>query len=77
MQAIGAAVDNIHSLEENLAPLLIDLGRVHGESVMFDARYFKLFKVSFSETRQRVRRNSEKSVVFLPRRQLMANYTAA
>ena len=45
MQAIGAAVDNIHSLDENLSPLLIELGRVHGESVMFDAKYFKLFKV--------------------------------
>ena len=46
MQAIGAAVDNINSLETNMAPLLIDLGRVHGRSGMFDPKYFELFKVS-------------------------------
>ena len=45
MQAIGAAVDNINALDEKLAPLLVELGHVHGESAMFDARYFKLFKV--------------------------------
>ena len=45
MQAIGAAVDNIHSLDEKLAPLLVELGHVHGESALFDAKYFKLFKV--------------------------------
>ena len=49
MQAIGSAVDNIHSLDENLAPLLVELGRVHGESAMFDASYFKLFKVTQSQ----------------------------
>ena len=46
MQAIGAAVDNIHSLDENLAPLLIDLGKAHSTSGMFDPSYFELFKVS-------------------------------
>ena len=48
MQAIGAAVDNIHSLDEKLAPLLVELGHVHGESALFDAKYFKLFKVPIS-----------------------------
>ena len=45
MQAIGAAVDIIHSLGEKLAPLLVELGHVHGKSALFDAKYFKLFKV--------------------------------
>ena len=46
MQAIGAAVDNIHSLDQNLAPLLIDLGKAHAGSGMFDPSYFELFKVN-------------------------------
>ena len=46
MQAIGEAVDNIHSLDENLTPLLIDLGKAHSTSGMFDPSYFELFKVS-------------------------------
>ena len=50
MQAIGAAVDNIYALDEKLAPLLVELGHVHGESAMFDARYFKLFKVWYKFT---------------------------
>ena len=50
MQAIGAAVDNINALDEKLAPLLVELGHVHGESAMFDARYFKLFKVRYKLT---------------------------
>ena len=54
MQAIGAAVDNIHSLDENLAPLLIDLGKAHSTSGMFDPSYFELFKVSCLNERNKL-----------------------
>ena len=58
MQAIGAAVDNIHSLDENLAPLLIDLDKAHSTSGMFDPSYFELFKVSCLNGRNILLRSS-------------------
>ena len=64
MQAIGAAVDNIHSLDENLAPLLIDLGKAHSTSGMFDPSYFELFKVSCLSLKKKTK--PENGLHFLP-----------
>ena len=42
MQAVGATVDNMDTLDR-LSPLLYDLGHQHCKIIGFDADYFDLF----------------------------------
>ncbi|XP_070567773.1 neuroglobin-1-like [Ptychodera flava] len=43
MQSVGAAVDNLDSLETSLAPLLLKLGRSHTNFSGFKPDYFDIF----------------------------------
>jgi len=43
MQAVGAAVDNIHDLEESMAPLLFRLGQQHIHYEGFKVEFFDIF----------------------------------
>ena len=43
MQAVGATVDNLHKLEEAMAPLLFGLGQQHINFTGFDVNYFDIF----------------------------------
>lgn len=43
MQAVGAAVDNIHDLDEAMAPLLFKLGTQHIHYEGFKVEYFDIF----------------------------------
>ncbi len=44
MQAVGAVVDNIDTLDQSLAPLLIDLGKQHIHFKGFKPDYFNAFE---------------------------------
>lgn len=43
MQAVGAAVDNIHDLDEAMGPLLLNLGQQHIHYAGFKLEYFDIF----------------------------------